>query len=57
MQRWGWAASFGIWILVIVGSRAIQKISPTWSGIFIVVVLIYVAYSWIWPPVLRRLMN
>jgi tetratricopeptide (TPR) repeat protein len=57
MQRWGWAASFGIWILVIVGSRAIQKINPTWSGIFIVVVLIYVAYSWIWPPVLRRLMK
>jgi tetratricopeptide (TPR) repeat protein len=57
MQRWGWAASFGIWILVIVGSSAIQKINPAWSGIFVVTVLIYVAYSWIWPPVLRRLMK
>lgn len=57
MQRWGWAASFGIWILVIVGSRAIQKVNPAWSGIFLVIVLTYVAYSWIWPPILRRLMK
>jgi tetratricopeptide (TPR) repeat protein len=57
MQRWGWAASFGIWILIIVGSRAIQKINPAWSGTFLGIVLIYVAYSWIWPPILRRLMK
>lgn len=57
VQKWGWGASFGIWILAIVGIRALNKVSPAASGAFAVVVIAYVVYSWVWPPLLRRLIK
>jgi tetratricopeptide (TPR) repeat protein len=57
IQKWGWGASFGIWILAIVVSRALSKVNPAAAGVFIAVMLGYVAYSWVWPPLLRRLIK
>jgi tetratricopeptide (TPR) repeat protein len=57
MQKWGWGASFGIWVLTIVASRALSKTNPVAAGIFIGVMLTYVVYSWVWPPLLRRLLK
>lgn len=57
VQKWGWGASFGIWILAIVGIRALNKVSPAASGVFAVVVIVYVVYSWVWPPLLNRLLK
>lgn len=57
VQKWGWGASFAIWILAIVGIRALSKASPTASGVFAVAVFAYVVYSWVWPPLLRRLIK
>lgn len=57
VQKWGWGASFAIWIFAIVGIRALDKVSPTASGVFAVMMLIYVVYSWVWPPLLRRILK
>jgi tetratricopeptide (TPR) repeat protein len=57
MQKWGWGASFGIWLFVIVGSRALHKVNPTAAGIFTIAVIVYAVYSWVWPPLLRRLLK
>lgn len=57
IQQWGWGASFGIWILVIVISRALGKVNPAAAGAFVAVMLGYVLYSWVWPPLLRRLIK
>jgi tetratricopeptide (TPR) repeat protein len=57
VQKWGWGASFGIWILAVVGIRALGKVSPAASGVFAVMVIAYVVYSWVWPPLLRRLIK
>lgn len=57
VQKWGWAASAGIWLLGIAGIRGLRQVSPAASGIFTLVILGYVVYSWVWPPLLRRLMK
>lgn len=57
VQKWGWGASFGIWIVAIVGIRALEKVSPAASGAFAIMVAAYVVYSWAWPPLLRRLIK
>jgi tetratricopeptide (TPR) repeat protein len=57
MQKWGWAASFGLWLLAIIGIRAISKVNEAAGGAFGIIVLIYVIYSWVWPPILRRLLR
>lgn len=56
-QKWGWGASFGIWIFAIVCTRALKQVSPAAAGVFAVTMLIYVIYSWVWPPLLRRLIK
>ncbi len=57
VQKWGWGASFAIWLLAIIGSRLLHKTNPAAAGAFIAVVLAYVVYSWVWPPLLRRLIK
>lgn len=57
VQKWGWGATFGIWVLAIVGMNALKRISPDASGVFAIVVIVYVVYSWVWPPLLRRLIK
>lgn len=57
VQKWGWGASFGIWLFAIVVSRTLNKTYPTAAGVFMGVMLLYVVYSWVWPPLLRRLIK
>jgi tetratricopeptide (TPR) repeat protein len=57
IHKWGWGASFAIWILVIVISRALGKVNPAAAGVFVGVMLVYVLYSWVWPPLLRKLIK
>lgn len=57
MQKWGWGASFALWLIAIVGIRALGKVNDTAGGVFAIVFLIYVVYSWVWPPILRRLLR
>lgn len=57
LQRWGWGATIGLWLMVVLGGRAVTQWAPAWQEAFYIVVLAYVAYSWVWPPILRKLMK
>lgn len=57
IQKWGWGASFGIWLFTIVVSRTLGKANPAAAGVFVGVMLTYVVYSWVWPSLLRRLVK
>jgi len=50
-QRWGWNASIAMWIAVVV---LLQVLDSRLTGPFSALWLAYVAYSWAWPPLLRR---
>jgi tetratricopeptide (TPR) repeat protein len=54
LRRWGWAASVGLWVLVVLGYQVLERVAPQAVGGFTAVVLAYVAYSWVWPPLLTR---
>jgi hypothetical protein len=57
MQKWGWGASFALWLIAIVGIRTLDQVDDRAAGVFAIVFLIYVVYSWVWPPILRRLLR
>lgn len=57
LQRWGWAGSIGLWLGVIVLYQVLRRVAPDALGPVSLVMLAYVAYSWVWPPVLRRWME
>ncbi|MES1196766.1 MAG: hypothetical protein ABUL58_07465, partial [Steroidobacter sp.] len=54
MMKYGWNGSIAVWAMLIVISRVVGHFAPQWSGYLMVATLIYVAYSWIWPPLLQR---
>ncbi|HSW04988.1 tetratricopeptide repeat protein [Aquabacterium sp.] len=54
LQRWGWAGSIGLWLLMLVGLRVLDRMAPAWSGPATLLLLAYVIYSWVWPPLFRR---
>jgi len=53
----GWAGSVAIWLLAVFGLNALRRSDPELAGMLGIVVLAYVAYSWIWPPILKRLLR
>jgi len=55
--RFGWTGSVGIWLLAVFGLNALRRSDPELAGTIGLVVLAYVAYSWIWPPILKRLLR
>lgn len=57
MQKWGWGASFALWLFAIIGVRAIGQYDEAAAGVFAIVMLVYVVYSWVWPPILKRLIG
>jgi tetratricopeptide (TPR) repeat protein len=57
MLRWGWYGSIGVWIGVVALFQVLRGTAPEWAGPVSFAVLGYVAYSWIWPPLLRRWLN
>ena len=55
--KYGWAGSAGIWFGYIVLVYALGEVLPENSKLFAVLIgvfLGYVAYSWIWPGLLRK---
>jgi hypothetical protein len=58
MQRWGWGGAIGMWVI---GIALVSQVAPrlpesaataltvTWIG--------YIVYSWVWPPLLKRIMG
>jgi len=57
LQRWGWGGSIALWVIALVGMQAVRRLAPDWAGPVSVLLLGYVLYSWIWPPLLRRWMQ
>lgn len=55
LQRWGWTAAIAITLLGIVGLRVgEQSLPPPVFDALMWLWLAYVAYSWVWPRLLRR---
>ena len=54
LQRWGWSGSIGLWLGSLLLLRVLGRTAPAWVGPVATALLVYVAYSWIWPPLLRR---
>jgi hypothetical protein len=57
LQRWGWGASIALWVLMLVGIRLLNRYAPEFSGPASTLLLVYVIYSWVWPPLFRRWMQ
>jgi len=55
--RFGWAGSVAIWLLAAVGLSTLRRSDAELAGTIGLVLLAYVAYSWIWPPILKRLLR
>jgi tetratricopeptide (TPR) repeat protein len=56
MQKWGWGASAAMWVGAIVMMRVLQTSAPEAYGPFVFTWLAYVIYSWVWPPLIRRIL-
>ncbi len=52
--RYGWIASAVIWVVATMIFFQLSKVSPELSLGGAAIFGIYVAYSWIWPPLLAR---
>lgn len=57
MQRWGWGGAIVVTFIGIAGLRALSTVaSPLVVGTLTVVWLLYVVYSWVWPPLLKKIL-
>jgi len=54
LNRWGWAASAGLWVMTLLLLNLAPKIVPGSSASVSFALLGYCAYSWIYPPLLKR---
>jgi len=54
-QRWGWGASIAFWVLFAFIMAPFSKIAGQGAAIVLLVIwLLLVVYSWVWPPLLRK---
>jgi tetratricopeptide (TPR) repeat protein len=56
LQKWGWGASAAMWFGAIVIMRTLNKTAPDAALIFTFAWLAYAVYSWVWPPLIRRIL-
>lgn len=60
MQKWGWGGSIAIWFLAVAlfSGNLLQStpLAPYENEIALVFIA-YVIYSWVWPPILKRLLG
>ena len=56
LQRWGWGGSIAIWLGGIVAVRALAPSSPGLANALGWTIFTWAVYSWVWPPLLRRLL-
>lgn len=54
MQRFGWGGSIALWLGGVVAVRALAQADSAAASMLSWVILGYVVYSWIWPPLLKR---
>lgn len=54
LNRWGWAASGGLWLACLIALAFLRKQAPDILDMATTCILSYVAYSWIYPPILKR---
>lgn len=60
MQKWGWGGAIAIWAgAVLLFRSGILEDSPLgpYAHVLAFALLGYVVYSWVWPPMLRRLLR
>lgn len=58
MLRMGWAGSAVVWFILVGAVYMVPRSSfPELQLPTIILALSYVAYSWIWPPILKRLIQ
>jgi hypothetical protein len=56
LRKWGWGASAALWIGSIVVLRGLRNTAPELYGPVALTLLAYVIYSWVWPPLIRRIL-
>jgi predicted Zn-dependent protease len=54
VQKWGWAGSAVLWVGMLIVVQVLGRLAPAYQGHFTLAWLAFVAYSWVWPPLLRR---
>jgi tetratricopeptide (TPR) repeat protein len=54
LQRFGWGGSIALWLGGIVAVRALAQADSAAASVLSWVILGYVLYSWVWPPLLKR---
>jgi predicted Zn-dependent protease len=56
LQKWGWGASAVMWLGGIVVLRSLSKAAPEIATPVAFAWLGYCIYSWVWPPLIRRIL-
>ena len=56
LRKWGWGASAAMWVGAILIMRTLDKAAPEAAFTFAMVWLAYAVYSWVWPPLIRRIL-
>ena len=54
LNRWGWAASAGLWVLALALVKLAPRIVPGAGSWVSYALLAYCVYSWLYPPLLKR---
>jgi predicted Zn-dependent protease len=56
LQKWGWGASAVMYGGAFIIGRTLAKAAPEWVLPFSICWLVYAVYSWVWPPLIRRIL-
>jgi predicted Zn-dependent protease len=56
LQKWGWGASVAMWVGGIIVIRGLSKTAPELAAPVAFIWLGYCIYSWVWPPLIRRIL-
>ena len=56
LQKWGWGASAAMWLGGIVVIRGLSQSAPELATPVAFLWLGYCIYSWVWPPLIRRIL-
>jgi tetratricopeptide (TPR) repeat protein len=54
LQKYGWGASIALWLAAIASVRIVGTQSATAASTLSYVILAYVVYSWVWPPLFKK---
>jgi tetratricopeptide (TPR) repeat protein len=54
LKRFGWGGSVALWLGGIVAVRVLAQSNVEAAGLLSWLILGYVVYSWVWPPLLKR---